>query len=66
MRKLKKYYDQHKDRIDGLNVAEVDRALPSPLPGFREPRRIKIQYLIGNVEDWTTKLLDTGHGRRDR
>ncbi len=56
---LKAFYELHKDRIDGLYQAVMNTRLPSPDPGFREPRQVRLQYLLGSVDDWTHKLLDT-------
>ncbi len=56
---LKAFYELHKDRIEGSLHLVMNTRLPSPDPGFREPRRVKIQYLLGNVNDWTQKMSDT-------
>jgi hypothetical protein len=54
---LKELYNQHKDvdpdRIDTVGGKEM----PSPSPGFAVPRRVTLQYLVGNLAERTTKLL---------
>ncbi|NOZ40653.1 MAG: hypothetical protein GXP24_10570 [Planctomycetes bacterium] len=56
---LKTFYELHKDRLDGGYHLVMNTRLPAPDPGFREPRRVKIQHLLGNLNDWTQKLSDT-------
>ena len=56
---LKQFYEEHKERVDGMFEMQLGKRLPSPNPGFREPRRVKLQYLVGNVDDWTQKVMDT-------
>ncbi len=55
---LKAFYDLHKDRIDGSEHMVMNARLPSPDPGFREPRRVKLQYLLASVDDWTQKMTE--------
>jgi len=55
---LQNFYEQHKNREAETVEMVINTQLPSPNPGFREPRRVKLQYLVGNVEDWTQKMLD--------
>lgn len=54
---LKQLYNEYKDydpdRLDYVG----GRELPSPSPGFSVPRRVTIQYLVGNVAERTSKLL---------
>lgn len=56
---LKQFYEEFKDRIPGLSDREMGTYLPSPDPGFREPRKVKLQYLVGNLDDWTEKSKDS-------
>ncbi|NOY42969.1 MAG: hypothetical protein GXP26_14180 [Planctomycetes bacterium] len=56
---LKKFYDDNKDRVEGSFQLVASVQLPSPEAGFKEPRRVRIQYLQGDVTAWTEKLLDT-------
>ncbi|MCA9231050.1 MAG: peptidyl-prolyl cis-trans isomerase [Planctomycetales bacterium] len=52
-------YDEFKERVGDLPQMVLGVQLNSPDPGFREPRRAKLQYLLGDVNAWTQKLLDT-------
>jgi hypothetical protein len=56
---LRKLYDEFKDVEPNMIYDVGGRELPSPNPGFAEPRRVKLQYLVGTVADRTKKLLDT-------
>ena len=51
------FYEQHKNRIGGSIVRMAGIELPSPNPGFREPRRVKLNYLLGDVTVWTQEML---------
>lgn len=51
------FYELHKNRISGGLVSEGGVTLPSPNPGFREPRKVKLKYLLGDVSEWTEKML---------
>ena len=52
------FYEQFKNRVGGGFVRAWNVVLPSPQPGFREPQRVKLKYLLGDVTAWTEKLLD--------
>jgi len=56
---LRELYDEFKDQIGNLPQAVAGVQLTSPDPGFREPRRVRLQFLLGDVNEWTEKLLDT-------
>jgi len=56
---LNQFYALNKDRIGGSFHRVMNVTLPSPDPGFREPRRVKLQYLLASVDDWTQKLSDS-------
>ena len=56
---LRTLYDQYKDSDPRMFVTIGTRELPSPNPGFASPRRVKLQFLAGNVAARTQKLLDT-------
>ncbi len=56
---LQELYNQFKDNLSGLPQIVSGVQLPSPNPGFREPQRVRLQYLLGDVNTWTQKLLDT-------
>lgn len=55
---LKQFFEANKDRVSEPYELVGGMPMPSPLPGFRIPRRVKIQYLTANLDDWTQKLLD--------
>ena len=56
---LQQFYELHKEKIEGIPQFVMGAQLPSPDPGFREPRRVRLQYLVANVDDATQRLLDT-------
>jgi hypothetical protein len=56
---LRRLYDQFKDRDPDLVQYDLGRQLPSPDPGFAEPRQVKLQYLSASVSERTQALLDT-------
>ncbi len=56
---LKQFYEQYKDQIGGSFELVMQVPLPRPTPGFREPRQVKIQYLVANVDDRAQDLLDS-------
>ncbi|MCG8450047.1 MAG: hypothetical protein MI725_10780 [Pirellulales bacterium] len=56
---LSQFYELHKDNVGGLQQYVMGRLLPAPSPGFREPRRVKLQYLLGDVAAKTQELLDS-------
>lgn len=56
---LRKLFDEFRDAEPNMIYDVGSRELPSPNPGFAEPRRVKLQYLVGTVADRTKKLLDT-------
>ncbi len=53
------FYEQHKNQISGGMVNVGGIPLPSPTPGFRAPRKVKLSYLLGDVTAWTEELLAT-------
>ncbi|MCH8840482.1 MAG: hypothetical protein IH831_07345, partial [Planctomycetes bacterium] len=53
------FYEQHKNRVSGNIVRMGGIELPSPNPGFREPRRVKLNYLLGDVTVWTQEMLSS-------
>jgi hypothetical protein len=55
---LKKLYDEYREGEPDLIYSVGGRELPSPNPGFAEPRRVKLQYLVGGVAEQTKKFLD--------
>ena len=53
------FYERHKNRVSGNIVRMGGIELPSPNPGFREPRRVKLNYLLGDVTEWTQEMLSS-------
>ena len=53
------FYEQHKNQVGGNIVRMGGIELPSPNPGFREPRRVKLNYLLGDVTVWTQEMLSS-------
>ncbi len=51
------FYERYKNRVGGVPVTEMGVELPSPAPGFQEPRRVKLKYLLGDVTAWTQEML---------
>jgi len=56
---VQELYDEFKDQIGYQPQMDTGVPLTSPDPGFREPRRVRLQFLLGDVNQWTEKLLDT-------
>ncbi|NOY30226.1 MAG: hypothetical protein GXP28_08620 [Planctomycetes bacterium] len=56
---LQELYDEFKDQVGNLPQSVAGVQLTSPDPGFREPQRVRLQFLLGDVNEWTEKLLDT-------
>ena len=46
---LLKFYNEHKDVDPNRFYAIGGRELPAPEPGFAEPRRVRLQYLLGSL-----------------
>ncbi len=55
---LKRFYDDNKDRLENTIHLVGGVPLPSYQAGFKEPRRVRLQYLLGDVTAWTENLLD--------
>ena len=56
---LQQLYDQYKNDVGGIPRQVLGKQLPSPDPGFRQPRRVRLQYLLGDINVWTDNLLGT-------
>ncbi|HEX6960664.1 MAG TPA: hypothetical protein VF175_02265 [Lacipirellula sp.] len=52
------FYNDYKDFDPGRFQQQRGRELPVAEPGFAEPRRVRLQYLMGSVAGRTEKLLD--------
>ncbi len=55
---LRQFYDEYKNQVDNTNQWVSGRALPSPDPGFKVPRRVRLQYLLGDIETKTLAIID--------
>ena len=55
---LVSFFEQQKNQMRGVEAREGGRRFPPPNPGFREPRKVKLKYLLGDVTEWTQKMLD--------
>ncbi len=51
---LREYYDKYKDRA-GYPVTVAGVELPSPVPGFKTPRKVKLQYLRANYQEFVDR-----------
>jgi hypothetical protein len=56
---LNALYQQFQDQVAGSFEMVSGTRLPSPNPGFKEPRRVKLQYLVANVDDRALELSDS-------
>ena len=56
---LRQLYDEYKNQVGDLQQWVSGRPLPSPNPGFMVPRRVKLQYLLGDIEAKSQELLDS-------
>jgi hypothetical protein len=52
-------FEQHRDAIPNRFASVGGRELPMADPGFAEPRRVQLQYLVGSVAERTEQLLAT-------
>lgn len=51
---LREFYDEHKNSA-GLPVEQMGVELPSPEPGFTLPRKVKLQYLRANYNEFVER-----------
>lgn len=47
---LKSLYEEFKNEVPGLTFTVGTRQLDSPNPGFAEPRRVRLQYVLGSLQ----------------
>ncbi len=52
------FYESHKNQFDGGVVRRGGKEFPAPTAGFRQPRKVKLKFLLGDVTAWTEKMLD--------
>lgn len=53
------FFEQYKMRVGGQPVSTMGVELPAPDPGFGQPQRVKLKYLLGDVTAWTQNMLES-------
>ncbi len=53
------FYEEYKDTVGHIPHLVLGAELPSPDPGFKVPRRVKLNYLLGDVNAWSEKYRDS-------
>lgn len=53
------FYEEYKDTIGHQSYLVMGTELPSATPGFKEPRRVKLNYLLGDVNAWAEKYKNS-------
>ncbi len=56
---LRDFYEQYKDNVPGMVHLVLGTQLPAPDPGFKVPRRVKLNYILGDVNSWRDKYRDS-------
>src|SRR5690606_4856811 len=56
---LRAFYEQYKDDIGHQVSWVMGTELPSANPGFKQPRRVKVEYLLGDVATWSEKFQNS-------
>ena len=56
---LRAFYEEYKDTVGHIPHFVLGAELPSPDPGFKVPRRVKLNYLLGDVNAWSEKYRDS-------
>jgi|GEM_PF-1611039 len=56
---VRAFYEEFKDREGGRLLNVMGAELPSPDPGFAQPRKVRLHYLVGDVFRWSEKLQET-------
>ncbi len=52
-------FEQYGEAVPNRYASVGGRELPIAEPGFAEPRRVQLQYLVGSVAERTEQLLDS-------
>ncbi len=52
---LREFYNDHKDRVESMVMLPDGTELPSSEPGFKIPRRVRLQYLRANYEEFVDR-----------
>jgi hypothetical protein len=53
------FYEEYKDDIGHQTYSVMGTELPSANPGFKQARRVKLSYLLGDVPAWSEKYKDS-------
>ena len=53
------FYEQYKNNVPGLVHMVLGAQLPAPDPGFMQPRRVKLNYILGDVNSWRDEYRDS-------
>ena len=53
------FFEEYKNNVPGLVHLVYGAQLPTPDPGFKEPRRVKLNYVLGDVNSVRDKLRDS-------
>ena len=53
------FYEQYKNDVAGSIHLVMGTQLPAPNPGFKEPRRVKLNYLLGDVNVARDRIRDS-------
>ena len=56
---IREYYDQYKNIDPDIEYSVQGKGMPSPTPGFREPRKVKLQFLLGDVSSRSLAYLES-------
>ncbi|MDZ4658776.1 MAG: hypothetical protein SH868_14465 [Bythopirellula sp.] len=53
------FYEEYKDNVARIPYMVLGTQLPSADPGFKVPRKVKLNYLLGDVNAWSEKYRDS-------
>ena len=53
------FYEKYKDNVPWMQHLVLGARLPAPDPGFKQPRRVKLNYVMGDVFAWRDKYRDS-------
>jgi hypothetical protein len=56
---LKAFYEQYKNNEARVPHLVGNTILPSADPGFKVPRKVKLSYLLGDINAWSEKYRDS-------
>jgi hypothetical protein len=56
---LKAFYEQYKNNEARVPHLVSNTILPSADPGFKVPRKVKLNYLVGDINAWSEKYRDS-------